>query len=219
MKRTDYRLLVFDWDGTLMNSAEKITTCLQQAIFMAGMAERSQQALQQIIGLGLREAFDCLYPTEDEAVIQKLMSAYREQYLHLDRTPVSLFNGVAAMLAILKDRRYRMAIATGKGRNGLNKVLHETGLKSFFAITRCAEETSSKPDTRMLCEIMQEAGVAKESVLMIGDTTFDLEMARRAGVDALGVKHGVHSVDQLNTWAPLAILDHVTHLLSWLDRR
>lgn len=215
---TKYRLLVFDWDGTLMDSTAKIIACLQRAILAVAMPERSPEQLRHVIGLGLREAFDTLYPDVEYGHIQQLITAYKMQYLHLDNTPASLFSGVDAMLETLHNQGYRLTIATGKGRNGLNKILQETGLTSRFEMTCCAEETASKPQPHMLYELMRETGVIADHMLMVGDTAFDLEMAKRAGVDAVAVKHGAHRPEQLIAWSPLTLLDHITDLVLWLDQ-
>lgn len=211
-----FTLLVFDWDGTLMDSEARIVACLRAAIADLSLAQRDEEALKNIIGLGLREAVDTLYPEADEALHHRLTERYRYHYLTADPTPSELFAGAQSTLERLAEAGYLMAVATGKGRVGLDKVLRETGLGPLFHATRCADETFSKPHPQMLQEIMDELGAAPEHTLMIGDTEYDMLMARNAGASALAVSYGVHAPERLLDCGPLGCIHDITELEPWL---
>ncbi|MCG5511074.1 HAD family hydrolase [Ectothiorhodospira lacustris] len=214
-----YQLLVFDWDGTLMDSVARIVACMQSTIEVLGATPLPAQRLRDVIGLGMREAILQLYPDADEALFQAFTQAYRERFLFIDDTPAPLFAGVPELLDDLLDQGYWCAVATGKSRVGLDRVLDETGLGPRFLTTRCADETLSKPHPQMLQTIMDELGIMPEQTLMIGDSTHDLLMARNAGTDALGVTSGVHSARELQPHAPKGLLDGVAQLPDWLGCR
>ncbi len=216
MSLPGYRLVVFDWDGTLMDSEARIVACLRAAIADVGLPPRPAEALRGIIGLGLQEALHALYPDADAAARQALVERYRYHFLVENTTPTALFEGVPALLAALEARGHLLAVATGKGRAGLNAVLEETGLAQRFHCTRCADETRSKPHPQMLEQIMDATGSMPRETLMVGDTAFDLEMARHAGADALGVAWGVHGAERLRAQGPLAVVDSVAALHRWL---
>jgi phosphoglycolate phosphatase len=211
-----YQLIVFDWDGTLIDSEARIVNCMRAAIADLDLPERSPDQLRNIIGLGLQEALATLYPDADPGVHQSLVARYRQHFLFQDDTPSELFAGVEAMLATLRERDYFLAIATGKGRIGLNKALDETGLHGYFDYTRCADETRSKPHPQMLEEIMHRLGVSPQRTLMIGDTEYDMQMARNAGTDALAVSYGVHDKPRLLACEPLDCVDDSLSLQRWL---
>ncbi|WP_412851455.1 HAD family hydrolase [Ectothiorhodospira shaposhnikovii] len=214
-----YQLLVFDWDGTLMDSVARIVTCMQSTIEVLGIAPLPEQRLRHVIGLGMREAILQLYPDADEDLFHAFTQAYRERFLFTDDTPMPLFAGVPELLDDLRGQGYWCAVATGKSRMGLDRVLEETGLGPRFLTTRCADETLSKPHPQMLLGIMDELGVMPARTLMIGDSTHDLLMARNAGTDALGVTSGVHSARELQSHAPRGLLEGVAQLPEWLKRR
>ena len=211
----DVELIVFDWDGTLMDSADQIVTTMQAAIADLGLAPRDAEAIRNIIALGLREAVAALYPGEGDALVRALAARYREHWLaNADHS--RLFPGVVETLGLLHDEGFRLAVATGKGRAGLDKALAATGLGPLFHATRCADETESKPHPRMLLEIMDRLSVAPERTLMIGDTEYDMLMARRAGTHPVAVSYGVHAPERLQAHAPLTCLDRITELGDWL---
>lgn len=217
IKDLPYKLLIFDWDGTLMDSVARIIDCLRIAGVEAGFEPRPDNELRNVIGLGLREALHQLYPGEPESLIETMADHYRHQYLESNQTPSELFPGVAELLKTLENQGYWLAVATGKGRQGLDKVLQETGLSGRFHTTRCASETFSKPHPRMLEEILDQTGLQASDALMIGDTEYDLEMASNAGMASLGVSYGVHSVERLLKHNPIACLDDVIHLHPFLQ--
>lgn len=213
-----YKLLVFDWDGTLMNSAARIVASMRTAIRELNFPHREDDELRNVIGLGLQEVLATLYPEGDGLITKALAERYRHHYLYADPTPSQLFEGVEALLAELHKRGYLMAIATGKGRAGLNSVLPEVGVAHYFCATRCADETLSKPHPRMLLEIMAQMQVLPGETLMIGDTEYDMLMARQAGTDALAVSYGVHEKVRLQRCSPIGCVDSVEELHGWLLR-
>lgn len=215
MQRFD--LLVFDWDGTLMDSEARIVACLQGAIGDLGLPRKEVADLRNIIGLGLAEAIDTLFPGSDATTQQALVDRYRHHFLVADPTPSALFEGAAEVLHGLAAQGYLLAVATGKGRRGLDKVLEETGLGPLFHATRCADETFSKPHPQMLLELMDHLGAEPRATLMIGDTEYDMEMARNAQTHALAVSYGVHHPERLLKHAPLGCLERIGDLPLWLQ--
>lgn len=212
-----FKLLVFDWDGTLMDSAARIVACFNAAIVDATLEPLPDAAIRNIIGLGLREALDELVPGADSVLRQQLVDRYRHHFLSANQTPSPLFPGADAMVRDLGEQGYFLAVATGKGRQGLNQVLEETGCKGLFHATRCADETFSKPHPQMLLELMSELCVTPAETLMIGDTEYDLQMARNAGTAALGVSYGAHERERLLKCEPLACFDSLEDLRGWLS--
>ena len=213
------KLIVFDWDGTLMDSEAKIVACMHSAIKDLGMEARSNAELRHIIGLGLREALTQLYPEGTDSEYQLLVERYRHHFLHADDTASPLFEGSRELIESLSQTEHFLAIATGKGRQGLDKVLNETGLADCFHYTRCADETHSKPHPQMLLDIMDYLGIEKEHTLMIGDTVYDLQMASNAGVDSLAVSYGVHEQHLLQECGPLAIVNDIQQVAQWLTEQ
>ncbi len=211
-----YKLVVFDWDGTLMNSAAHIVASMRAAIRDLNFPHREDNELRNVIGLGLQEALTRLFPEGDGLPSQALVERYRHHYLHAAPNSSQLFKGVEALLAELQGRGYLMAIATGKGRAGLDRVLPEVGVAHYFCTSRCADETLSKPHPRMLLEIMAQMQVSPEETLMIGDTEYDMLMARQAGTDALAVCYGVHEKARLQRCGPIACVDSIEALHGWL---
>ena len=210
-------LIVFDWDGTLMDSQARIVNCFRAAIRDMELAERTDQQLSNIIGLGFREALLSLYPDDGEHFHEALVDRYRHYFLHEDTTPSTLFSGARELLAYLNAQDYFVAVATGKGRNGLDRVLKQTEVGHHFHASRCADETRSKPHPQMLEELMDFFAVAPEDTIMIGDTEYDLEMAKNAGVQCLGVCHGVHEQSRLEKYNPLTCVADIHELHLWLN--
>jgi phosphoglycolate phosphatase len=211
-----YNLLVFDWDGTLMDSAPHIVACVQGAIAELGLESRDPEAIRGIIGLSLDVAIETLYPGADPAFHARFIDGYRHHYLESNPTPSTPFPGSEGLLAALDEAGYLLAIATGKSRRGLVRALDTTGFRRYFHASRCADDAPSKPHPGMLEQLMEELGAAPGATLMIGDTDFDLEMARNAGVDAVGVTYGAHPRERLAAAAPLALFDALGELLPWL---
>lgn len=212
-----YDLLIFDWDGTLMDSAGVIVAAIQGACRDLGLAIPADKACRSIIGLGLGEALAALLPELPAAEHEHLVERYRHHYLGQDYA-IPLFGGVAEALPDLAQNGHLLAVATGKSRNGLERALSHTGLAPCFAATRCADECPSKPHPAMVLEILEETGVAPERALVIGDTSHDMAMARNAGVAALAVAYGAHESTELAACTPLAVLASFAELRAWLAR-
>lgn len=215
----DFRLIVFDWDGTLMDSEAKIVASAVAAAADLALPELAPERVQDIIGLGLREASEALFPGSEPGFHDRFIERYRHHFLVADQTPMPLFEGAAETLAALNEDGYLLAVATGKARRGLNRVMAETGLGHLFGASRCADEAPSKPHPQMLREIMDELGVEAGQTVMVGDTEYDLAMARNAGTHAIAVSYGVHACERLLQFAPLTCLDRISQLPEWLRDR
>ena len=205
-------LLIFDWDGTLIDSSEKIITCMQRAAETCGLPALQERQVKNIIGLGLPEAIHTLFPGVDEAGRENFRAHYATHYLEADRIPCRFFPGVMDTLQQFKEDGHTITIATGKARRGLDRILGNMALLDFFHASRCSDETRSKPHPQMLHELLQQFSCAPEAALMIGDTTFDMEMARVAAVPRVAVSYGVHDVERLKNFSPLAVIDHFPEL-------
>lgn len=212
-----FELLVFDWDGTLMDSAAAIVTSIQLACRDLGVPEPSDERARHVIGLGLGDAIRHAVPALAERDYPLLAERYRYHYLAVDQG-LSLFPGIEAMIADLGAAGFMLAVATGKSRAGLDRALRVSGLTPYFHASRCADECHSKPHPAMLEELMDEFAVAPERTLMIGDTIHDLQMANNAGVASLAVSYGAHPPDQLDAQGPLAVLHRVEELAEWLRK-
>lgn len=215
MPRKQFDLIVFDWDGTLMNSTATIVKCIQSAAKDVGLTPPTDAAASHVIGLGLAEAMQHIMPGIDPAQYQRMVERYRYHFM-TDVHELVLFDGVRAMLAELKQEGYFLAVATGMGRVGLNRSLNATGLLSVFDATRCADETFSKPHPAMLQELTRELGQDLRRTVMIGDTTHDLQMAMNAGAGGIAVQYGAHPVAQLATCNSLFSAQNVAQLRDWL---
>jgi phosphoglycolate phosphatase len=209
------RLIVFDWDGTLMDSETQIVHALFGAIADLRLEARSADQCRNIIGLGLQEAVEALYPGRDADFVAHFVERYRHHWFAISDHS-ELFPGTRETLQLLKEAGFLLAIATGKGRLGLDQVLDHTGLHGVFAATRCADETRSKPHPQMLEEILTQLGVTAQQSLMVGDTEYDMHMARQAGVYPVAVSYGVHERQRLLQHQPLVCLDTITELVDWL---
>ncbi len=212
--RKHYSLLVFDWDGTLMDSAPRIVNSFHTAINELQLPSRTDQAISHVIGLGLTEAILVLYPDEPLKRRNALMEAYRHHFLNISTLSTPLFDGVEETLHTLQAQGYQLAVATGKSRRGLDRSLQQSGLGELFLLTRTAEETRSKPDPLMLQEIMQQLQHAPADTLMIGDSEYDLGMAVNAGVDSIAVSYGVHDCKRLLQHHPITCIHHFNELLE-----
>jgi phosphoglycolate phosphatase len=212
-----YKLLIFDWDGTIIDSTGRIVSSIRAAARDLDLPLPTVEAARDIIGLGLPEAIRVLFPTSGDDIIEPLTQRYAHYYLGEDETPTALFPGVQHALESLHGKGYRLAVATGKSRRGLEHVFAETGLGWLFELSRCADETTSKPDPHMLHEILEQTGVDRSEALMIGDTEYDLEMGARAGIDTVAVSYGAHHIDRLKVLKPVREVHHFPELEHWLD--
>lgn len=210
-----FDLLVFDWDGTLMDSAATIVAAIQAASRDIGADEPSEAAARHIIGLGLNEAIAALFPDMAAADYSRLADRYRVHFMAQD-AGIPLFAGAEEAIRELHAAGFMLAVATGKGRHGLDRVLDHTGLRPYFHATRCADESFSKPHPQMLLELMERLDASPDKTLMIGDTSHDLQMAVNAGVPSLGAAYGAHPREGLVGFAPLACADTFGELHQWL---
>jgi phosphoglycolate phosphatase len=214
--KNKYELLIFDWDGTLYDSIPWIVNCLQQAAADCNLPLPSEPASRAVIGLSLELAMKDLFPEEPQAIIEDLVRAYTRHYHGKPATSEGLFEGVPEMLESLKQAGLRLAVATGKQHDYVPKVLASTGTTHWFDAVRGADDLLSKPDPRMLVELMNEMHVLPENTLMIGDSTLDLRMAANANVAAVGVSCGANTAEELLAFNPLCCLRHTRELLPKL---
>jgi phosphoglycolate phosphatase len=212
-----YELLIFDWDGTLADSAGMIVHTMQAAIAGLKLPARDDKQISQLIGLGLNEALRELYPEFEVEDLKRLLEGYRAQWLGAAGGEAPLFAGAMEAIRELHRHGYRLAVATGKGRRGLDRSLaHHHELRPLFSSSRCADETLSKPDPLMLRQLLEHEDLAAKQALMIGDTEYDMAMARAIGMPALGVTCGVHHPERLLEAGATALIDDVRALPRWL---
>jgi len=217
MPERRYRLIVFDWDGTLIDSASTIVECIQAASRDLGLPVPTQARASHVIGLGLQDALRFAVPELPADQTPAFVARYRAHFLARE-DQMRLFVGIEAVLEALRARGHRLAIATGKSRRGLERALDASRLRDHFAASRCADETRPKPHPAMLNELMTELGVDAHAALMVGDTSHDLEMARDAQVDSVAVSYGAHPESVLRALAPLACVGSVDALHGWLTQ-
>jgi len=217
MAKNHFDLIVFDWDGTLMDSTAAIVKSIQAAAEALKLPVPDRQTAAHVIGLGLYEAMEAVMPGIDPSFYPKMGEHYRRLYLQFSQE-TTLFDGVIDMLEDLAAKDYSLAVATGKSRKGLDRVLQETGTGHFFHATRTADQTHSKPHPAMLQEITEELGEDMRRTVMIGDTTHDLLMAANAGAAGIAVQYGAHPPDELSRLNPLYTAESVTSLHEWLRK-
>ncbi len=206
-----WELVIFDWDGTLADSVSSIVLAMQQAAAAIQVPVPAAVEVREIIGLGLPEAINQLFPGLPEARYPDLRAAYAESYI-AQHARIPLFPGVVEMLEALRQQGVRMAVATGKSRLGLDRALNASGMAEFFHATRCADEGPGKPEPDMTHYLLSQLDVAAGSAVLVGDTAHDLEMARRAGLAAVGVGWGAHDVPRLQAYNPLLVASTVAEL-------
>jgi phosphoglycolate phosphatase len=215
-KLNNYDLIVFDWDGTIMDSTGAIVAAIQASAVDLGLKKPDAELASHVIGLGLRDALEKALPELDPKDYPRLADRYRYHYLARDGD-LLLFDGMAELLADLKARHYWLAVATGKSRAGLDRALNGTELGAIFDGSRCADETHSKPHPQMLLDLMGRFGAEPDRTLMIGDTTHDSQMAKNAGAHALSVTYGAHPHADLRAVEPQGIVHSVPELSAWLQ--
>ncbi len=210
-----FDLIAFDWDGTLFDSTALIARCIQLAVGDVGGTVPTREAAAYVIGLGLMQALAHAAPDVPKSKYAELGARYKHHYaLHQDE--ISLFDGVLPMLAALKAQQHILTVATGKSRRGLDDALLAVELQGVFDGSRTADETEGKPHPLMLQELMAEFGVSQDRVLMIGDTTHDLQMAVNAGCANVGVSYGAHEPASFEVLHPLHVAHSVSDLHQWL---
>ncbi|WP_049721604.1 HAD-IA family hydrolase [Gilvimarinus polysaccharolyticus] len=209
-------LYIFDWDGTLSDSTNTIVTSMQRAATDLGWQCPERDAVRNIIGLGLPEAIRVLYPEVETQDIERLRARYSEHFLAIDQVePAQFYPRVLESLDVLRTQGHQLAVATGKSRRGLDRVLARLGLDGYFHASRCADETASKPDPLMLAELLSQFGVKASEAVMVGDTEYDMDMARRADMPRIGVSYGAHAVERLHPYDPALCMDCFSEILTW----
>lgn len=213
-------LLIFDWDGTLADSAGQIVGAMQKAIAALDLPPRDDEAIRELIGLGLKEGLQILYPELPTDHVLRLLDGYRAHWLAEGAGESALFVGAQDAVVSLACGGYQIAIATGKSRKGLERSLrHHATLADRLVGSRCADETASKPDPQMLRELLADTGLRPDQALMIGDTEYDMAMARAIGMAGIGVACGVHPRQRLLDGGAAIVLDSVAQLPQWLRQR
>lgn len=207
-----YPLIIFDWDGTLMDSVGRIVSSMQHTAAILDLPEPSVAAVREIIGISLEPAIETLFGRLSAAQFEQFMTVYRQQYVHDDITPSPLFSGARNLLESLRERGYTLAVATGKARHGLERVWEEADLRHLFHTSRCADETASKPNPKMLLDILAETGFKAEQAVMVGDSVHDMRMAENAKMARIGVSFGAHEAARLTGHQPVAIIDQLSEL-------
>lgn len=210
-----YQLLVFDWDGTIIDSASTIAECIRLAAGDLGLEVPTKEQASHVIGLGLHDALRYAVPQLKSEQMTQFVARYRYHFL-MREDAMDLFEGIRELIEAMSKVR-KLAIATGKSRRGLDRSLEATGLRPYFPRSRCADETRPKPHPAMLLELMEEFKVTPDAALMIGDTSHDLGMARAAGVDALAVTYGAHPENNLRAFGPKGCVGTVRELREWLN--
>jgi phosphoglycolate phosphatase len=212
--KNQFDLIIFDWDGTLINSIDWIAHCLQKAGRACGFMTPELQETKNVIGLSIHHAMQALYPTADQTTVQELVTHYEQEYFSKRLNRNDFFPGVYDMLLSLGKAGYQLAVATGKTRAGLEEALTATDTRDLFNITRCADETASKPNPKMLHEIMLHTKTLPQRTLMVGDSVHDMQMALNAQIASIAVACGSHTEDFLQQYNPLACLAQPTELLD-----
>ena len=212
----NFKLVIFDWDGTLMDSVARIVSSMQATALDCELPVPSAPAVRDIIGLSLYKALPILFAGINERQAEQLLTVYRRHYMELNQTPAPLFMGAADTIKNLHANGYQLAVATGKQRAGLDSVLADTQLTGYFHALRGADQALSKPHPLMLEQILAELNLTPSEAVMVGDSSYDLEMAQAIGMSRIGVTYGVHDAARLNQHQPVALIDDIRHLRQWL---
>lgn len=212
----NYKAVIFDWDGTLMNSEARIVRSIQIAAKQCGLPVLDSHQSKQIIGLSLDKAISQLYPQSKPSQVAQMAKAYTQHFLYESEVEMEAYEGARELLVSLKEAGYLLAVATGKSRQGLNEVLEKSGFGGYFDITRTPVESASKPDPLMLKQILTHFNLSVDQAVMVGDTTFDMQMAQTIGMPRLALSHGVHELERLMAFDPVASFDHLSELQAWL---
>ncbi len=211
-----FKLLIFDWDGTISDSLGQIVDCMHSAIAELDLPPRSILEIREIIGLGMLEAVNVLYPTNSNNIHRGLIESYHQHYRSNANRICALYPNTEETIRHLYDEGYYLAVATGKSRRGLDRALEESGMTSFFHITCCSDETFSKPHPQMLQDIMLILDIRPEQTLMIGDSEHDMQMAINANVACAAVNYGAHDAKRLLEFKPLRVFENLQELPEWL---
>lgn len=213
-----YQAIIFDWDGTLVDSTGRIVEAMHLASTDVGLPRLTDYDVKQIIGLGLPEAIMDLWPqlSADGSDLKAMREAYNDHYMAEARPSINFFDYGLELLESLNKEGFDVAVATGKSRRGLQRAFRELKVGHLFADSRCADETRSKPHPLMLNELAESLSVEPSAMLMIGDTQFDLNMANAAKIDSVAITHGAHDEEKLSACKPLHMVDDLRSLHEWL---
>lgn len=217
-KNNKYRVIIFDWDGTLVDSTARIVDSMQMASDRVGMPKLSDHEIKQIIGLGLPEALRKLWPAIKADQLELMREQYSANFSHHSDVHVDFFASAHDFFEELSSLGYVLAVATGKTRKGLDEMLDGMQVRDVFTITRCADETTSKPDPHMLEEILSELKLTTRQALMVGDTSFDLDMAKAIDMDSVGMTHGAHDSEILLASGAKTLCHDLNDLLDWIKK-
>ena len=212
-----YSFVIFDWDGTLMDSTGRIVSAMQRSAKNVDLPVPTQSEVKSIIGLSMQAVMDKLFPLADEEGKNALLEEYRFQYIEGDQTPTPLFEGVLEQLEWLKNNDVLIAVATGKARAGLDRVMKEVSLLNYFDFSICADEAQGKPNPEMVLRLLEQTGKKPHEAIVVGDSIHDINMANNAKVDAVAVTSGANEHHELSPLEPVVILDRVTHIRDWLQ--
>ncbi|MGI0116567.1 HAD family hydrolase [Zooshikella sp. RANM57] len=217
--KSSYQAIIFDWDGTLLDSTLAIAESLKEAATDLQLPILSRNEYQNIIGLGLSEALQTLYPSLSGGQWQiEMRERYTYHFRQWEQKQLACFDGVTQGLSQLREAGFTLAVATGKSRQGLNRALAAKSWDDLFEVTRCADETHSKPHPQMLWEILEVLQLQTHQALMVGDTEFDMAMASDIGMDCVAVSYGAHHLDRLQKYQPVLCVDHFSELVKWLQK-
>ena len=217
MLNKPFDLIIFDWDGTLINSVGRIVSSMQAAAKVADLPVPSERDVRNIIGLSLPAVYERLFSGAREEQLEQLKIEYRRQFVEVDTTPSPLFDGAHEVLNELRDAGYLLTVATGKARYGLERAWNEVNAGHYFHASRCSDEAEGKPHPQMVLDLLAQTKTAPHRALMIGDTSWDMEMAKRANVHRLGVNYGAHELEELLPHEPLHVLSNLNELPQWLS--
>ncbi len=208
-------LFILDWDGTLLDSADKIIHCMQKTSKALKLEALPATKIRNIIGLGLPEAIRSLYPGISTEKLGQYRDCYADYFVAADRVPCQFFPHVEVTLHRLREQGHQLAVATGKSRRGLDRVLNNLKMQNYFDCSRCADETESKPHPQMLLEILEALSCPANDAVMVGDTEYDMQMALEAGVERIAVGYGAHALDRLARYQPSLCVEQFNEILSW----
>ena len=208
-----YKAIVFDWDGTLMDSISKIVESMQTSAKHLGFPVPDYDQAKNVIGISLLPALKQLFNVHDEETAMQLFHTYKDHFKDHAQISSPLFTGAIELLETLRQQGYILAVATGKARQGLDHNWHHSNTKHYFSASRTADDAQSKPSPDMLQQLLSELNLSADQVLMVGDTTYDMAMAEAINMDRVGVSFGVHSKDELQKHNPLAVIDALEELL------
>lgn len=212
-----FRLLIFDWDGTIVDSLSNIVACTQEALREVGLPPADEETIRRGIGLGLRETVESFCPGCGEETFDAIVEAYRRLWFSGARKQPQVFPGVRETLSELSERGYLLAVATAKGRRGLDLEFAATGLGPQFVASRTIDEAAAKPSPQMVLDLLDETGTRAQEAAMIGDTPHDLQMARNAATAGIGVTTGTFDSTELEACGAVAVLDGVAEIVAWID--